>query len=294
MSIRVIARQLIASLLFLAAVITLLAYLQVRKWLYPQSPPVAPQPPGSPFSRVDIETEDGLNISGWYAPPPMAAGEAVLLLHGHCGNRDQLLQHAEYLVAARYGALLIDFRNHGDSDGDFTSMGYHEIKDARAAYRFLEEQEDVARIALWGHSMGAAVACMLMSEVDAAGLFADAPFADYPSLVRNGVRARGLPASPISEILTTLYGYLSRSDWRAFRPLDQLAVLDKPALLVHGRDDPVIPLAQVESLAAANRLVRLSVFEGGRHSDLYELDPSRYRSEALAYLRDAFAADPHE
>lgn len=294
MRLRIAALLLIALLLSPAAVILLLAYLRARAWLYPQSPPVKPQSADSPFARVSFETEDGLTITAWHAPPPTVDGRAALLLHGYGGNRDQLLCHAEYLLAAGYGALLIDFRNHGDSDGDFTSMGFHEIKDARAAYRFLEAQANVARIALWGHSMGGAVASMLMSEVEAAGLFVDATFTDFPAIVRNGVRARGLPATPITEILTTLYGFLSGSDWNAVRPLDHLAALDRPALLFHGSEDPVIPLAQAEHIAAASRQARLSVFEGGGHSDLHELDPCRYRREVLAYLRDAFVAPPTE
>lgn len=282
--------QCFVLLLAPAGALLLLAYLQARKWLYPQSPPVEPQLAGSPFKKVQFETEDGLEISAWYAPPPTAERNAVLLLHGHGGNRDQLLVHAEYLLAAEYGALLIDFRNHGDSPGDRTSVGYHELKDARAAFRFLERQADVKRIALWGHSMGGAVACMLMREVDAAALFVDATFTDFPSIVRHGVIARGLPASPISEILVWLYGYLSGSDWDALRPLDALAALEKPALLFHGSADPVIPLAEAEGMAAANPHIRLSVFPGGGHSDLYDLDPQRYQSEVLAYLRDCFAA----
>ncbi len=286
--------QCFVLLLAPAGALLLLAYLRVREWLYPQSPPVEPQCAGSPFARVNFESEDGLNIAAWYAPPPITEGSAVLLLHGHGGNRDQLLCHARYLLAAGYGALLIDFRNHGDSAGDRSSMGAHEIKDGRAAYRFLEGQANVARIALWGHSMGGAVACALMSEVDAAALFVDATFPDFPSIVRHGVIARGLPASPISEILTTLYGFLSGGDWNALRPADQLAALDKPALLFHGSEDPIIPLAEAKGMAAANPLIRLAIFEGGGHSDLYDLDPQRYRSETLAYLRDCFAALSNE
>ena len=293
MKIRSFTPRFVTFLLVPAGIFLLLAYMQVRNWLYPQSPPIKPQPSDSPFSRVSFATEDGLTITAWYAPPA-TKGQAVLLLHGHRGNRDQLLVHAEYLVAAGQGALLIDFRYHGESDGNFTSMGYHEIKDARAAYRYLEAQPKVKRIALWGHSMGGAVACQLLSEVDAAGLFVDATFADFPSLVRNGAIARGLPASPVSEILTVFYGLLSQSDWRTFRPIDQLAAVDKPILLFHGSDDPVIPLGEAERIAAANPHVRLSIFESGRHSDLYELDPGRYRNEVLAYLREAFEASSGE
>ena len=272
MKTKIIRRALFGWLLLPAALCLALAYLQVRKWLYPQSPPIAPQPAESPFTRVSFKTEDGLTIRAWHAPPS-SSGASALLLHGHRGNRDQLLDHAAYLLDAGYGALLIDFRNHGESDGEFTSMGYHEVKDARAAYRFLQNEAEVDAIAIWGHSMGGAVASQLMSEVDAAGLVIDATFADFPSLVRRGLIARGLPASPIAEFLTTLYGWLSGGDFGAFRPIDRLAEVEKGVLLFHGSDDPVIPLAEAKRIAAANPLIRLSVFEGGAHSDLYELDP---------------------
>ena len=125
-------------LLATAGIVLLLTYLQVRVRLYPDSPPLKPQPVDSPFERVFFSTEDGLTISAWYAAPRSGAGQAVMLMHGLQGNRDQLLPHAAYLRESGYGVLLIDFRNHGESEGSVTSMGYHEIKDARAAYTYLQ------------------------------------------------------------------------------------------------------------------------------------------------------------
>ena len=277
-------------LLATAGIVLLLTYLQVRVRLYPDSPPLKPQPVDSPFERVFFSTEDGLTISAWYAAPRSGAGQAVMLMHGLQGNRDQLLPHAAYLRESGYGVLLIDFRNHGESEGSVTSMGYHEIKDARAAYTYLQARPEVTAIAIWGHSMGGAVACKLMSEVKAAGLIVDATFADFSALVRAGAVSRGYPAALAELLFNRLYGMLSRSNPRAIRPLDDLAKVDKGVLLLHGSDDPAIPLAQAEQLAEANPHVRLSIFEGGGHSDLFELDPVRYRAEVLAYLRQAFAA----
>ena len=130
----------VSILIAAAAVVVLVTSLEVGRRLHPDSPAIASLPPGSPFSRVDFNSVDGLNIVAWYTPPPGDSGDAVLLLHGHSGNRDQLLVHADYLLEAGYGLLAIDFRHHGESEGAFTSMGYHEIKDARAAYRFLTKK----------------------------------------------------------------------------------------------------------------------------------------------------------
>ena len=279
----------VSILIAVATVVVLLTNLEVHRRLHPDSPPITSLPPGSPFSRADFKSEDGLNIVAWYAPPPGDSGDAVLLLHGHSGNRDQLLVHADYLLEAGYGLLSIDFRHHGESDGTFTSMGYYEIKDARAAYRYLAQKPGVERIVIWGHSMGGAVAAQLMSEVAAAGLVIDATFADFAALVRDRVSAMGFPAFPIAELYVWLFGVLSRSDLSTYRPIDDLARVDLPTLLFHGSDDAAIPLSHAEGLAAANPKVRLSIFDGGAHSDLYELDPERYQGEVLTYLASAFA-----
>ncbi len=275
--------------LTVALLIFSLTYLDVRRRLQPVSPPIVPLPDEAPFKRVDFYTEDGQRIAAWYAPPATKSGEAVLLLHGHSGNRDQLLPHAAYLLEAGYGTLLIDFRHHGDSSGEISTMGAHEIRDARAAYRFLAGQPGVRAIAVWGHSMGGAVAAQLMREVEAAGLFIDATFADFPSLVRAGVRQRGLPAAGIADLYIWLFSRLSGADMKAHRPIDHLAEVDTPALLFHGDLDPAIPLDHARRIAATNDKIRLSIFAGGGHSDLYELDPARYQREALAYLASAYA-----
>lgn len=257
-------------------------YWHVSSWLYPARNPVLAQAEDSPFQKVELITEDNLKLYAWYAPSK--TGTAILMLHGLSANRDQFMQHTDYLLDAGYGLLMLDFRNHGDSEGERTSMGYHEIKDARVAHQFLENQDDVDRIVLWGHSMGGAVASMLMTEVDADGLFIDATFTDFPSIVRAGVEARGLTASPYTEILTTMYGVLSGADWSEVRPIDSLAHIDKPILLFHGANDPIIPIEEAYRLVEANNNIKLIVFEDGEHSNLDQLNPMRYQAEVMKYL----------
>ena len=273
-----------------AAAALFLTYMQIHFRLYPNSQPIKPQPTDSPYQRITLSTEDGLTISAWYAPPTKKTGQAVLLLHGLAGNRDQLLPYAAYLLEAGYGALLVDFRNHGESDGDVTSMGYHEIKDARAAYTYLTAQPGIEAVAIWGHSMGAGVAIKLMSEVDAAGLIVDAAFTDYPSQIHSGRISGAYPSALAEFFFIQLYGALSHADLTAIRPIDALEQVNRPVLIMHGSDDNAISLTHAKQLAAVNPLARLSIFEGGGHGSLLELEPDRYREEALAYLSDAFAA----
>lgn len=272
-------------ILFLLAVIVIvlaLAYQEVSRWLYPPEVTVQAQLAIPELSKITLQTEDKFTIVGWYVPPKN--GVAILMLHGHSGNRDQLMPHAKYLLPEGYGVLSIDFRNHGESDGDRTSLGVHELKDARAAYDFLLEQDEVENIVIFGHSMGGAVALRLMHDVDAAGLIITSTFADFPSTVRAGVVARGLPERPITDILLTMYHLLSGADWTVIHPEAQISTLTKPILLMHGGLDPVIPVDHAYRLAAANERVQVEIYEGGTHSDLYEVDPDRFEADLMHYL----------
>lgn len=273
-------------LLVFVIVILTMAYHQVAGWTFPKSDPVQAQSADSPFREVILTTEDNLKIYAWYAPP--TNGHAILMLHGHTANRDQLMGNADYLMPVGYGIMSIDFRNHGDSDGDRTSLGYHEVKDARAAYDFLMAQDEVDDVVIYGASMGGAVGSRLMQDVDAAGLVIHATFADFPSTVRAGVVARGFPDFPITNLLLTMYTVMSGANWDEVHPEVHFANIKKPILLMHGTEDALIPVEHAYRLAAANDQVQLEIYEGGGHGDLFERDPDRYKGGFLGYLDGLF------
>jgi alpha-beta hydrolase superfamily lysophospholipase len=57
-----------------------------------------------------------------------------------------------------YGVLLFDLRNHGESEGNLTSLGLYEVRDVQAAVKYVLSRPEVNSdgIALLGDSMGAA------------------------------------------------------------------------------------------------------------------------------------------
>ena len=107
---------------------------------------------GIEYEEIEILSQDGLKLSGWYTPPKN--GAVILVAHGHAGARplDFYLLFAEH----GYGVLALDFRAHGDSEGDTTTLGYLESRDVEAALDFALKQPDVEHIGAWGGSMGGA------------------------------------------------------------------------------------------------------------------------------------------
>lgn len=113
-----------------------------------------------PFENIKLITRDGVQLSAWYTPPKN--GAVILLAHGYGDNRPESL----YAIFAKngYGVLAWDFRAHGDSEGDFTSLGYYEQLDVEAALDFALSQEGVETVGAWGGSMGAATILITAAE----------------------------------------------------------------------------------------------------------------------------------
>jgi pimeloyl-ACP methyl ester carboxylesterase len=105
--------------------------------------------------RVTLRTDDGVILTAtWYEPP--ARGPAVILVHMLHRSRRDFDALASRLASEGIGALALDLRGHGDSQGsigtDFAPM----VADVKAARRFLIGRSDVSgKIGLFGASLGA-------------------------------------------------------------------------------------------------------------------------------------------
>lgn len=111
--------------------------------------------------KIEFDSLDGLKIRGWWIPSAAdsaaAHGATVVLCHGHAMSHTMMLKYAPFLHAAGFHVLLFDFRGRGASEGDATSVGFHEVADLMGAVRFVR-QRTRGRVGVFGVSMGGAVA----------------------------------------------------------------------------------------------------------------------------------------
>lgn len=113
---------------------------------------------GVSYEDVVLTSADGVRLSGWYVPS--RNGAAVILLHGHSGNRLAVMYHAEVLIKAGYGVLLFDLRAHGSSGGRLFTPGKNTPDDVLAAVAYLSKRPDVKAdgIGIFGVSVGGLLA----------------------------------------------------------------------------------------------------------------------------------------
>jgi dipeptidyl aminopeptidase/acylaminoacyl peptidase len=297
------------SIAFLCGFLLLMAYWvfrarsQAQLWVHPVRH-VAEETPtdvGLPvWETVTFPTSEGLELAGWLiAPVGEANGYTVILVHGLAANRSAMLTRAVMLAQNGYQTFLFDLRNHGESQGEVTTVGYLETQDVLAAAAYLRSRPDVepTQIAVWGHSLGA------VAVMNAA--------ADDPTM-RAVIAESGLPhlgpevTTPIVKALTGrpptpspawVLWFVDRETGVPASQLDVYVALEqitpRPILFVHGMDDTVVPMENSEKMfAAANEPKQLYLIAGAGHANLSEPDPLAYAATMLQFLELAFAGSP--
>lgn len=269
---------------------------------YPRRhPPVwLPDALGLPYETLEVPTPDGLRLPAWFIPAGPSRAPGVVLVHGWESARDRTLPHAQVLHAVGFHVLTFDVRGHGANDPETLPMSVGEYAaDARAAVAAMLARPEVSRVAILGHSMGAAGALVAAAgDPDVAAVIAVATPADPYRLTRQTFRLASLPipgpiAWPLAWLTTRVYlrprGHTipSVSATRAVREIEV------PVMLVHGEHDGVVPVGHLAQLATARRAARphsvteTMVVEDGRHSWLYEFPA--YRAAIARFLATTLA-----
>jgi alpha-beta hydrolase superfamily lysophospholipase len=257
---------------------------------YPRRHPPAwtPEAVGLEWEDVEVASPGSNRLPGWYiaAGPERAPG--VVLVHGWESARDRTLPHAQMLHAIGYHVLTVDVRGHGNNGPEVLPLSVGEFAaDARAGVAWLLARPEVSRVALLGHSMGAAGSLVATAEdPDVAAVIAVAAPADPARLTRQTFRLANLPipgliAWPLAWLTTLVYLRPRGHTIASVSATHAVRAIVVPVLLAHGSDDGVVPVTDLGRLAAARRAARpLAVTEtivvpGGRHSWLYEFPAYR-------------------
>ncbi len=220
-----------------------------------------PRPPASPNrSRPRRPTACAWRGAGIRLRARWHGSRTVLLLHGFAedpsaweAGRASILNRHGWNVAA------LDSRGYGRSGGLHASFGGREAGDIAAwldaiAARPAALDPTVAfRAAVWGRSMGAAIAMRAAAENPRiAALVLESPMVDLDRSVAGLLRKRGLRCTGVlARLITGRAGRIAGVPLRRPRPLDVAPRVTCRTLIVHGTDDWLVPAAEVRRLADA-------------------------------------------
>ncbi|MBR0792260.1 alpha/beta hydrolase [Bradyrhizobium manausense] len=230
-----------------------LLFVKQRTMLFPipTTERTAPVVAGFPEAEERVlTTSDGEKVIVWHVPA--RPGHAVVLFfHGNGDFLAGRVSRFKGITADGTGLVALSYRGYAGSTGAPSEQGL--LQDAAAAYAFATERYDAKRIVAWGFSLGTGVAVAIASEHPVGKLILEAP---YTSTV--DVAASLFRFVPIRLLMRDQF----HSDQR-------IARVAAPLLIMHGTNDPAIPITFGERLfALAHEPKKLVRFPGGGHENL--------------------------
>ena len=244
-------------------------------WLWRNQERVVFQPPGvdadapHPARRVQFLAADGHPLFGYVLSPseggPSAGKTLVIAFHGNADLAAWLAPWARELAdRAGVTVFLPEYRGYAGIPG--TPTYESAAADARGALAFARSELKPSRIALFGHSLGTAVAADLAEIMDGpcAALVLQSPFTS----------AREMAARMLVPPVPWLWRTISRVHYDT---RERVAALECPVWVAHGTRDVVIPVRMGRQVfAAARRHGELLIVEGAGHNDVAELGGESY------------------
>ena len=238
----------------------LLYVMQDRLVYFPTRELIAtPRDRGLDYEELNLLTDDGVRLHAWFVPAPEA--RAVLLyFHGNAGNISHRLERIAFFQRLRLSVLIVDYRGYGQSAGQPSEDGTY--RDAMAAWRHITETRGVAseKIVIFGRSLGAAVAAWLATQVSPGVVILESGFTSVPDL-----GAEVYPWLPVR--------WLARFNYPV---KEYLTKIHRPVLIIHSRDDELIPFRHGQELLAAANSPKQLLEIGGGHNDAYFLTGADY------------------
>ncbi|MGD8617761.1 MAG: alpha/beta hydrolase [Gammaproteobacteria bacterium] len=268
--------QNLVYLLFLVAVTygafaLYLFIMQPRLLYYPdmpgREPEATPAAVGLAYEDVALQTVDNIRLHAWFIPAEKPRA-TVLFCHGNAGNISHRLDSIRLLHSLGLQVLIFDYRGYGKSEGSPSEKGTY--RDVDAAWHYLRDLRGLAEagIIIFGRSLGAAVAADLASRTRPAAVILESAFTSVPDMA-----AEFYPWLPVR--LLSRYRYDN---------LGKVARIARPLLLVHSRQDEIIPFAHGERLFGRAREPKQFLELTGGHNDAFQSSRKAYTHGLKSFL----------
>jgi uncharacterized protein len=185
-----------------------------------------------------------------------------------------------------YNVVALSYRGYWKSKGRPSQAGIE--LDAHAALRWAHDRYSRSMIVIWGQSIGAGVASVALSQLDAvhraeriAGLILETPFVDLKTMLVALYPQKFLPYRYLIPFLW--------STWNSKSALERLgsAQLNLKVLILEAGKDEIVPSGQAEILEntchGSGLQVERKTISGALHMDL--MTKAQGRSHIVSFIR---------
>lgn len=257
-----------AVILALVVLATLYVVVLITAWRMQErvvwQPPRLATYPKADAQRLDYSSDDGQPLFAYLVGDPKGAPGLLIAHHGNADLAGWTTPWAiEVARATGWAVLVPEYRGYGGLGGSPSYVASQ--RDAEATYRLARERlhVDSTRIALYGHSLGSAIATELAAAHAPAVLILEAPFTSARDMARG-------PLAPVA----LWWSVIARVH---FDTRSTVAALDVPTWVVHGERDGVVPVHMGRAVHAAARVPGdLLIVRGAGHNDVSDVAGAAY------------------
>lgn len=249
------------NLLFFLACLLLaflyVKYIEKRSIFFPYRPiEVSPSDYGLEFEDINFATSDQEKLNAWFLPSP-GVKKVLLFFHGNAGNISHRLEKISIFKKLGLQVFIIDYRGYGKSSGKPSENGIY--LDAKAAYDYLvkEKKFSPGDILVFGESLGAQAAVDLASKEKVAAIILEGGFTSAKDM-----------SAAIYPFLPTIFLSVK------FDSLSKIAKVSCPKMIIHSRNDEIVPFRLGEKLFKASPEPKtfLAVYGGHNSSFMDSMD----------------------
>jgi hypothetical protein len=235
---------------------------------YPEGDWAARERATVPVDEVDFTISDGTRLVAWHAKAKNPRC-TFLYFHGNAGSIADRLEVIEALAEIGVSTFAVDYRGYGKSGGTPTGPGI--LADAEGAWAHLTLRlgEPPNRVVLFGKSLGGACAIDLAYRVPAKGLVVQSAFTSLAD-----VAARVIPLFPATWFLR-----------ENMNSVMKIGAAKCPTLVVHSKDDEIVPFAHgVKLFAAAPQPKWFAEYSGIGHNELISVRRAEWLKDLSEFL----------
>lgn len=203
-------------------------------------------------SKLSLTNRDGLNLVANLYSNDTKSHKWVILVHGYLGKKEDMKLHTRRFHMEGYHVLTPDLRAHGESDGDYITMGWSDRLDLKEWISFILQIDEQAQIVLYGKAMGGSAVMMCAGEnlpENVKCVIEDSGFTSAYAIVAHLLLSiYKMPAFPIINSLSILIKQRLGFSLKKASALTQLSKTNLPVLFIHGEHNTVIPTEMAHAL----------------------------------------------
>ena len=240
-----------------------------------------------------IQSFDRIELNGHILKVDSAKG-TIVLLHGIGGGKEHFLWLGKRLNSIGYNAVVYDARAHGESGGRYCTYGWNEKKDLSEVLDLLEQKGVEQPFAVWGNSLGGAVALQALANDKRLKLgVIESTFAnleqityDYQVRIAQELGLGMLVFRWVSDKALQEAGEIAQFNPQEIQPSKAARKITQPVFIAHGDADRHInyQYGKENYRNLSSQVKEFYLVEGGTHINLWQAGGKEYEKSVFQFL----------